>query len=223
MKVAPKKKFMQKLAIIVMIVGGALSIILQLVNPRTTASVIPKELQGIVLPESKALQASFTLTDHNNMPFSLSRLKNRWSIIFFGYTHCPDICPTVLGDMAALFEQLRLDKKIYNNSQGIFISVDPGRDTPELLKEYVAYFNEDFTGVTGEPDQIKKLSKQLGAVYLISPEKDEDGDYQVFHTSSLFLINPKGEFFAILKPDDSSPEKIAQTFLKIHNTFGDNL
>ncbi|MBF0358343.1 MAG: SCO family protein [Magnetococcales bacterium] len=222
MREPPKKKFMSKMAIIVLIVGGAISIILQLAIPKPTAPVVPKELQGIVLPEVKTLQPSFNLTDHDNRPFNLSRLKNRWSFLFFGYTHCPDICPTVLGEAAELFEHLRLDKKIYDSSQLVFISVDPGRDTPESLKEYVAYFNKDFTGVTGEQEQIKKLSKQLAAVYMISPEKDEDGDYQVFHSSSLFLINPNGEFFAIFKPEDSSPDKIAKTFLKIHSTFGDN-
>jgi protein SCO1 len=218
-----KKNSMRKLAIIVMIVGGAISIILQLVIPGGSSNVvIPNELKGILLPQAKMLQP-FKLIDHNNKPFELDHFKDRWSFLFFGYTRCPDICPTALGELAAVFENLSQEQKILGNSQGVFVSIDPERDSPESLKEYVGYFNPGFIGVTGGSEELKEFTKQLGATYMLSPKRDEDGDYQVFHTSAVFLINPKGEFSAIFQPSMSNPDKITQSYLKIRNIYlGDN-
>jgi protein SCO1 len=218
-----KKNSMRKLAIIVMVVGGIISIILQLTIPRVSSNtIIPNELKGILLPQTKPLQP-FKLTDHNIKPFGLAGFKDRWSFLFFGYTQCPDICPTALGDLAAVFENLAQEHKVLANSQVVFISIDPERDSPESLKEYVGYFNPGFIGVTGEAEELQKFTRQLGATYMLSPKKDEDGDYQVFHTSAVFLINPKGEFHALFQPSMSNPDHITQSYLKIRKLYlGDN-
>ncbi|MBF0194937.1 MAG: SCO family protein [Magnetococcales bacterium] len=214
-----KKNFMRKSAIIVMIVGGAISIILQLLFPSgPSTGVIPNELKGILLPQAKPLQP-FTLTDHNKKPFDVTGFENRWSFLFFGYTHCPDICPTALGELATVFENLSQNETIMENSQAVFVSIDPERDTPESLKEYVSYFHPKFIGVTGGPQELKKFTKQLGATYILSPKKEEEGEYQVFHTSAVFLINPKGEFSAIFQPSMSNPDKITQSYLKIREIY----
>ncbi len=202
---------MRKIALIVLIIGGAISVGLQLAN-RTGSSSIPQELVGIVLPEARPL-SPFTLTDHNQAPFDLSRLKGQWTFLFFGYTHCPDICPTALGQLAEVFDGLKGEKEILATTQVLFVSVDPERDRPETLKEYVPYFNPDFIGATGTTEQIQAFSKQLGAVYLLSPDQEGEGNYQVAHTSSFFLINPKGAFYALFQPAHFSPEKITQSYL----------
>ncbi|MBF0380430.1 MAG: SCO family protein [Magnetococcales bacterium] len=218
-----KKNFMQKLAIIVMIVGGAISIILQLVIPSGSSQMaIPNDLKGIVLPQTKQLQP-FVLIDHNKKSFKLDALKERWSFLFFGYTHCPDICPTALGELATVFDNLTQEKNILAQSQGVFVSIDPERDTPDDLKNYVEYFNPKFIGVTGEDLELKNFTKQFGATYVLTPKKGEEGDYQVFHTSAVFLINPKGEFHAIFQPSMSNPEKITKSYLKIRKLYlGEN-
>jgi protein SCO1 len=213
MSQSPKKFSMRKMATVVLIVGAMISIALQLVN-RLPSSALPEELAGVVLPEPRQL-APFTLTDHNGQPFDLTRLQGRWTFFFFGYTHCPDICPTALGELAEVFENLQQDKKILSNSQAVFVTVDPERDGLKSLKDYVPYFNSEFIGVTGTVEQINKFAKQLGAVYMVSPERDEQGGYQVSHTSAFFLINPKAEFYALFQSELTNPEKTTKSYLKI--------
>jgi protein SCO1 len=211
-----KKKFsMRKMALVVMVVGGIISIALQLAN-RSPSVNIPQELKGVVLPQPRPL-TPFTLTDHNNKPFNLSRLQGNWTFLFFGYTHCPDICPTAMAELAEVFESLNQNSQTPLNTQGVFVSVDPERDRPETLKDYVPFFHPDFIGATGSAEQIKHFTKQLGAAYMISPEKDEQGDYLVSHASAFFLINPKGEFYAAFQGAMSNPEKISQSYLKIRS------
>jgi protein SCO1 len=209
-----KKFSMRKMALIVLLIGGTVSIVLQLAN-RTNAPPLPNALVGVVLPESRPL-SPFLLTDHNNSPFDLDRLKGKWSFVFFGYTHCPDICPTALGELAEVFANVgSSNKQLLADSQGVFVGVDTKRDTPDVLKDYVPYFNPDFIGITGDEEQIKNFSKQMGAIYMVSSEKDEEGDYQLSHTSSIFLINPQGAFYALFQPSLFSPEKMTEAYLEI--------
>ncbi len=208
-----KKISMRKLAMVVMVVGGLLSIFLQVLH---RPAAIPKELTGVVLPNPIPL-TPFSLTDHEDKPFDLKRLQGRWTFLFFGYTFCPDICPTAMGELAEVFEILNQNPKIAVNTQGVFVSVDPERDRPETLKEYVPYFNPAFIGVTGNADAIAGFAKQLGAAYMVSSEKDDQGNYLVSHTSSFFLLNPEGEFYAIFQAALFNPETIGKSYLKIRS------
>ena len=209
------------MALVVLIAGAMISIILQLTNKKP-AVAIPQELAGVVLPEARPL-TPFSLTDHDNKPFDLSRLQGYWTFIFFGYTYCPDICPTALGELAVVFDNLSNHDNVLANTKGVFVSVDPQRDSPETLKDYVPYFNPDFIGATGTPDQIKAFSKQLGAAYMVASNKDAEGNYLVSHTSSLFVINPKGEFYAIYQPALFNPETISSSYLKMRSiNLGEN-
>jgi len=154
-------------------------------------------IEGTVLEPPRAL-TDFELIDERRHAFGLQQLKNKWSIVFVGYTNCPDVCPNTMGimkqayiDMAALKMQL---------PQVIFLSVDPKRDEPELLGDYVDYFDPSFVGLTGKKSEIDNLVKQLSSVYLKAAGSSGDinkDDYLYDHSASLLLINPKAQLQAV--------------------------
>lgn len=144
--------------------------------------------QAMTIPE-------FELTDHNNQAFTNANLKQKWSVLFFGYTHCPDICPDSLNMLKIMLE--KIDSSDRNNLQIVFISVDPDRDTPEKLKEYVTFFNKDFVGATTSLDKLKPLTKKLGILHYITKTETS---YDVAHAGNMLLINPDGHYTAVFSP-----------------------
>lgn len=146
----------------------------------------PPLVATTLYPEAKVLP-QFELMDHNNQLFNNQQLMGKWSIVFFGYTFCPDVCPTTLAALAQVANSL--EPEILNQVQFIFISVDPQRDTLERLAQYVPFYHADFIGVTGTDEQLQKFSMSLGAVYIKVPTDDS---YAVSHSSTLFIIDPMG-------------------------------
>jgi protein SCO1/2 len=149
----------------------------------------PKELNNILLEQPLAIE-TFELTTQYGTEFTVENFKNHWTFLFFGYTHCPDICPTTLTELALLAQRMPQNNKF----QFVFVSVDPDRDTPEHLKEYIAYFNEQFVGLTGQMDKINTLTKQLNIKYAKEPAVD--GNYAVNHSSAVLLVDPQGRYVA---------------------------
>lgn len=147
----------------------------------------------------------FSLTDHRGNIFTEKDLQKKWSFIFFGYTHCPDVCPSTLNKMASIFSALEKNGDI--NTSFIFVSVDPKRDDAETLAKYVSYFNDSFLGLTGKEAEIKEFTRQVGTFYMISEETDgkTENDYQMDHSASILLFDPLGRqvarFSAIQKAD----------------------
>jgi len=162
-------------------------------NPR----LIPDQVMT-VLVEPKPLR-EFVLTDQNSSVFDLARLKGNWSFLFFGYTHCPDICPSTLASLSKLREQLTKGVNGSKNIQFSFISVDPKRDTAAILKQYTGYFDSSIVGVTGSELELRNLTEQLGAQFEVESAPGKES-FQVYHTSALFLINPQGQYVASLMP-----------------------
>ena len=149
----------------------------------------------VVYPEPQVL-APFTLTDGDTQPFTEQNFDGHWSLVFVGYTFCPDICPTTLSDLSRIYPELTaLSDKV----QVIFVSADPARDTPERLKAYTHYFNPNFLAVTAEHEQLMPVVQQLGLIYGIFDREDEN--YLVDHSASIALVNPKGELHAYFRPD----------------------
>lgn len=137
----------------------------------------------------------FSLLDQRGAPFTQASLRGHWSVLFFGYTNCPDLCPTTLSTLARLQQQWQKDPAPH--PQVVFVSVDSRRDTPPVLAKYVPYFDPAFTGVTAASQpQIEDFARRLGAVVIIGPE--HDGSYSVDHTGALFVVSPKGQLAAIL-------------------------
>lgn len=136
----------------------------------------------------------FALTDHTGAAFDPARLKNHWSLLFFGFTHCPDVCPTTLGVLAQT-ERLLADLPAAQRPQVVLVSVDPQRDTPEQLASYVRFFSPSFVGVTGTQQAIDSLTRALGVPVAIS--KSDNGDYSVDHSAAIFAIDPQGAWRAL--------------------------
>lgn len=151
-----------------------------------------------VFPVPKPLTA-FALTDHQHRVFDVSRLKGKWSFLFFGYTHCPDICPATLAILARARDDIANSAVDPGNIQFVFISVDPNRDTPAKLGEYVAYFHAMLLGVTGDDAQIGNLAGQLDAAYQVEFTPGSE-NYPVYHSASVFLVDPQARYLAMFKP-----------------------
>ena len=155
----------------------------------------------------------FQLVDHFGERFDNARLREHWTFMFFGFTYCPDICPMTLSVLDQVERRLQTEYPELP-MQVVFVSVDPARDTPERLGQYVPYFNPGFLGVTGAEAQIERLSRQLGILYIHHEDEDGDGNYMVDHSSAVLLIDPNGRFSALF-PAPHLPDTLYQDLLRI--------
>lgn len=146
----------------------------------------------------------FRLTDHNGQERTLEDFKGKLVAIFFGYTHCPDVCPTTLSDFAAALQQLG---PLAERVQVIFVTVDPQRDTPELLKQFVPAFNPGFLGMYTDASTLQLLAKEYKVVYQKASIKSDD-DYLIDHSAGTYIYDPQGRL-RLLMPYGSSPDTIA--------------
>ncbi len=160
----------------------------------------------------------FSLIDHDNRTFDLARLKGKWTFLFFGYTHCPDVCPFTLSEMDRVYRRLSKSPGVLDDTRFVFVSVDPKRDTPAELATYVTYFNETFTGATGSKERIDNLTRQLGVSYNFAPGMTPE-EYVVNHSASIFLIGPKARVLGVFKPPHDAATITGQ-FLDIRKRLG---
>ena len=150
----------------------------------------------------------FTLTDQNGKRVSDKDFEGKYRLIYFGFSFCPDVCPVDLQNISRAMRQLEQEKPdVAANLQPIFISVDPQRDTPDVLKPYVSAFHPRLIGLTGSPAEIANVAKGYGAYYS-KPEQGQPKDYLVDHSRIALLFGPKGEPIAIV-PHDKGVEAIA--------------
>ncbi|MGD2111844.1 MAG: SCO family protein [Gammaproteobacteria bacterium] len=156
----------------------------------------PDTLSATRFPVARQLQP-FRLVDHHSRPFDNQALQGHWTFLFFGYTHCPDVCPTTLSVLNGVAQRLAGSGA---SARFAFVSVDPQRDTPEQLARFVTYFNGDFIGVTGEPGAIEQLTRQLGVLHMEVRDDANPNSYLVDHTASVFLVDPDGRYHAVFTP-----------------------
>lgn len=154
------------------------------------------------------------LVDQDGKPFNRGRLKGRWSLLFFGYTHCPDVCPTTLANMNHLAKTLKNTELNY-----VFVSLDPKRDTPEKLKEYVHYFNPDFIGASGDKANIDRLAEAFGVIYDFEGDTNSDR-YNVNHYAAILVVDPKGRLRAHILPPHPT-RKMVSVITKIRDYYGE--
>jgi len=146
--------------------------------------------------------ANVALVDQDGKPFDASRLKNRWTLLFFGFTNCPDVCPATLTVLAQIQKKLE-DLPDSQQPQIAFVSVDPQRDTPEQIKKYVSFFSPTFLGLTGSTESIEAFTKAMSVPVAI--QKLPGGGYTVDHSAALFLIDPNGALHALFStPHDAA-------------------
>ncbi|MCW8108998.1 SCO family protein [Alteromonas ponticola] len=148
-------------------------------------------------PTPRAL-ATVNLTDQKGEPFTLETLKGKWSLLFLGYTFCPDICPTTLASLNRIYPELQQIQSEHP-IQVVFISVDPKRDTRARLREYTHFFNDEFVAATGDHDQLFPFVRSMGLMYALS-ESTENPNYLVDHSASVILVNPQAQVIGRFKP-----------------------
>jgi protein SCO1/2 len=158
----------------------------------------------------------FSLTNHLNTAFSNQNLVGSWNMIFFGFTNCPDVCPLTLSVLNQVTSEL---KDFSHVPRSIFISVDPKRDQPEKLKEYVEHFSHDMVGLTGSKEEIDALTQSLGAIYAIADNSSEN--YLVDHSAHIFVTAPDGSMVALFSTPHDAKE-IADDFKVISALYEKN-
>jgi protein SCO1 len=167
----------------------------------------PRGAAGTLL--ASAVGGPFRLVDQNGKMVTDADLKGKWSLVYFGYTHCPDACPTALNDIAVALDELGPKRGAV---RPVFITVDPERDTPEVLKAYVTAFDTPILALTGTPEEIAQAAKSYRVYYAKHPEAG--GDYSMDHTSVIYVMDPQGRFTASFT-HESSPEEIAERLKKL--------
>jgi len=155
--------------------------------------------QVITLFSTPKPLTAFALTDHRNRVFDLASLKSKWSFLFFGFTHCPDVCPTTLAVLARARDNIAKNTVGAEDIQFVFVSVDPNRDTASKLRQYVDYFDTTFLGVTGDNAQLGNLAGQLSAAYQVAITPGME-NYPVYHTAAVFLLDPRARYHAVFTP-----------------------
>jgi protein SCO1 len=167
----------------------------------------PRGAAGTLL--ASAIGGPFRLVDQNGKTVTDGDLKGKWSLVYFGYTHCPDACPTALNDISIALDELGPQRGAV---RPVFITVDPERDTPEVLKSYVTSFDAPILALTGSPEEIAQAAKDYRVYYAKHPEAG--GDYSMDHSSVIYVMDPQGRFTASFT-QENSPEEIAERLKKL--------
>ena len=152
------------------------------------------DLTGIMPP------LEFTLHDDQGQPVTADKYKGKIVMLYFGYTHCPDVCPTTLVRIANALKQLGTQA---DRVQPLFISVDPARDTPKILQEYPKAFSPRIAGLSGDDKSLRKLTKRYRVTYGLG-KPDANGNYEVTHSSAIFIFDKKGETRLMARSDDGA-------------------
>ena len=171
------------------------------------------EAAGIVFDDPQKID-TVQLVDHKGEQFDVARLQNRWSLIYFGFTNCPDLCPLTLTQFAKLDEELGIEPT--PAIQYIFVSVDPDRDTPDRLGAYVEFFFPELIGVTGNSADLEKFASQLAVGF--KAHSDQGENYPVDHSNAILLVNPAAEFQAVLTAPHTT-ERLAADFRAIQKWY----
>lgn len=194
----------QRSSWILLIIAAAVAALAGFGLARKLDSSGPQLASGTWLPAPRSI-GDFRLTNHLGEPFTARELQGRPSLVFFGFTHCPDVCPTTLAKLAQVRKVAALPAL-----QVLFVSVDPQRDTPAAMGLYVHAFDPDFIGLTGNPSDIQKLTAKFGVA--AARVELPGGDYTMDHSAAVFLLDTHGRIAAIFTP----PFDIQRLALDLH-------
>ncbi len=183
------------LVVIAVFVVVVMGLFLNKITTPRVLSPIELRVNGTFVFDQPRIFKDFSLQNHRGEAFTLEQLKGKWSLVFFGFTACPDVCPATLSMMKTVKSQL--DDDIAEQVQFVLVSVDPARDTVEKLSEYMPYFDPEFIGLTGEFLEIKRLANQMNMAFVKVPQGDS---YTIDHTANIALVNPYGHYHGFIKP-----------------------
>ena len=156
------------------------------------------------------LRSEFSLVDHTGRDVTESDYSDRWQLVFFGFTYCPDICPTTLDFVGTTLDLLGPEVE---KVAPLFVSVDPERDTVEIMAEYVAAFHPRIIGLTGSPEQISAVAEEFKVYYAKLEDEGAPDGYLMAHSGYIYLMRPDGEFEAVFREGDQEPERFAKEIL----------
>lgn len=163
------------------------------------------QINGLYVFETPRDPGAFELLDHRGESFNADALQGHWTLLFFGFTHCPDICPTTLAFLSQLMAELETTEAA--DTRVVMVTVDPSRDTAAVLADYVPYFNPAFTGVTGEFVDVLSFAQRFNAPF--RKVTASDGTYQLDHSANVALVNPRGHYHGFFKaPLDLAKAKV---------------
>ena len=194
------------IAVIALVIGATVSKVLR----PTPLEKTQLAEAGIFLFDAPRTIPAIQLTSSQGERWSNADLQGHWNLLFFGYTFCPDVCPTTMAELRQLTQGLPEAER--QNLQITMISVDPNRDTPEKLKEYLGFFDPHFAGATGESDELAKLAKALSIAY-IEPDTSQE-NYLVDHSGQVVMVDDKGRYVGFIRPP-LRPEQLSQLLPKI--------
>ena len=149
------------------------------------------------------------LIDHNNIALTEDRVNGFWTFIFFGYTHCPDVCPATLSQISQFNERLKEDSALSEKTQFFFVSVDPVRDTTNVLADFISYFDPSFTAITGNSEALRLIEDQFDTFHQFEKET-APGEYAVIHSAFVYLVNPSGQLTAKFSPPMNLDQVLSQ-------------
>lgn len=181
--------------------GSALAALAVLTS--ATIAHTQTRIDSKIFDKPKPLPA-FALTDHDARPFSNQQLADRWSLVLLGFTHCPDVCPFTLQNLALVVEELSTRVSPSRIPQVLFVGVDPDRDAP-LLGGYVKHFDPEFVGLTGSAHEIKAFVEGMDGFVRIDRKPSDGGNYEVRHSAFVGIIGPDGKLHATLNPPMDPP------------------
>jgi protein SCO1/2 len=190
-------------------------------NPDSAGHISRPDRQSVyLLPNPKQLQ-DFQLTDDGGRLFNRLRLMNHWTFMYFGYTNCPDVCPMTTSLLNKVYSALSRRPEIQSDTQVVFVSVDPMRDTPQSLRSYINYFNEKFIAVVGPENSLDELTGQMDAKHQLLYSENfitHKKTIRVLHDSSIYLIDPLGRIYAIFTPPFTA-EMVKERYLSIREVL----
>ncbi len=211
---------------LILIRGLIVLVTLMVGGPFQTLSAAQKTKSNSDSQSSKNDVSNFKLTNHLGSKTSLSDYKGKVVVLLFGYTHCPDICPTQLNDMQKVLDKLGDDA---DQIQVVFITFDPERDTPKVLKDYLAFFNPGFVGLTGTKEEIVTVAQQFNVIYMKREVKSEAG-YLMGHSSVIYVLDPLSKMYNWYMQNIQNPSSTVdemaediQELLKEYREFNKNL
>ena len=184
----------------------------------TEADIRTKLVDATYLYDQNTAISNFELMDHHGLPFTPAQLNGQWTFWFFGFTHCPDICPITLGVLSSTVNTLITKHKIKDKISIIFVSVDPERDNTDKLKTYVNAFSEHAIGVTATDDKLAPFLKNMGIIATKQKVSDSQSDYLIDHSSSVYLIAPNTGISALFGAPHSV-ENFVKDFLTIKKYY----
>jgi len=180
--------------VVLFIVFVVAAFVYRIQQPRLM-SVAEMKINGAYMLDTPRKIPEFSLLDQNGEAFTHARLEGVWTLVFFGFTHCPDVCPTTMAFLNEFMGALAGTEA--QDTQVVMVSVDPARDTIEVLAEYVPYFNPAFIGVTGEFLDVHRFATALNTPFRKAPGQGKD--YQVDHSANVVLINPRGDYHGFFR------------------------